>query len=40
MKEWGSDPDEEPDGSLLLEAVVVGISVVGAYLLGVSLLAG
>lgn len=31
MREWGTDPDEEPDDGLRLEAAVIGASVLAAY---------
>lgn len=31
MKEWGSDPDEKPDGWLRLEAAVLAVFLLVAY---------
>lgn len=32
MKDWGTDPDKEPNISLLIEAILIGLLVLASYL--------
>lgn len=32
MRDWGTDPDEEPDQGLPIEAILIGLLVVASYM--------
>lgn len=32
MKDWGSDPDEESEQGLAIEAILIGLLVIASYL--------
>lgn len=33
MKEWGSEPDKEPDKQLIAEGYIVGLMLLGVYVI-------
>lgn len=33
MREWGSEPDEEPDKQLIAEGYIVGLMLLGVYVI-------